>query len=55
MSNTYSFLHSLRGVNIELLNQDREQMRINAKAFAKKYDWENIALQFKILFEETTL
>jgi glycosyltransferase involved in cell wall biosynthesis len=35
---------------IEMLNKDREIMRSNAKAHAKKYDWKNIALQFKELF-----
>jgi glycosyltransferase involved in cell wall biosynthesis len=40
---------------LELLNQDREVMRSNAKALANKFDWETIALQFKNLFEEITL
>jgi glycosyltransferase involved in cell wall biosynthesis len=37
---------------VELLEKDREQMRINSKVLALKYDWKNIALQFKALFEE---
>lgn len=37
---------------IEMLGKDREKMRINAKALAKKYDWKNIAIQFKEVFEE---
>lgn len=36
---------------IEMLEKDRVQMRVNAKKLARKYDWENIALQFKELFE----
>ncbi|MDP1614643.1 MAG: hypothetical protein Q8L68_02490 [Methylococcales bacterium] len=37
---------------LELLEKDRELMRVNSKEFAKKYDWKNIALQFKKVFEE---
>lgn len=40
---------------LELLDKDRELMRVNSKAFAKKYDWKNIAVQFKELFEEIKL
>ena len=36
----------------EILNKDRETMRINSKNLALKYDWKNIALEFKNLFEE---
>lgn len=36
---------------IEMLVKDREQMRINAKKLAKKYDWKSIALQFREMFE----
>ncbi len=36
---------------LEMLKEDREEMRVNAKALAKKYDWKNIALQFKEIFE----
>ncbi|MBD3797013.1 MAG: glycosyltransferase [Campylobacterales bacterium] len=36
---------------VEMLGKDREQMRMNAKKLAKKYDWKNIALQFKEVFE----
>ena len=37
---------------LEMLDKDREQMRKNAKALAKKYEWRNIALQFKKVFEK---
>jgi glycosyltransferase involved in cell wall biosynthesis len=40
---------------LELLSQDRELMRINAKAMSNNYEWKTIALQFKNLFEEITL
>lgn len=36
---------------LEMLKKDREQMRINAKDFAQQYDWKNIAVQFKAVFE----
>jgi glycosyltransferase involved in cell wall biosynthesis len=36
---------------LEMLEKDREKMRVNAKALAKKYDWKNIAVQFKEVFE----
>ncbi|MEZ8968474.1 glycosyltransferase [Vibrio breoganii] len=36
---------------IEMLGRDRETMRLNAKKSAQKYDWKNIAIQFKNLFE----
>jgi glycosyltransferase involved in cell wall biosynthesis len=35
---------------IELLNKEREMMRINAKRHARKFDWKSIAVQFKELF-----
>jgi glycosyltransferase involved in cell wall biosynthesis len=35
-----------------MLNRDREIMRKNAKKSAEKYDWKNIAIQFKNLFEK---
>lgn len=35
---------------MEMLNKDRETMRLNAKKHAQKYDWKNIAVQFKDLF-----
>lgn len=35
---------------IEMLNKDRETMRVNAQRHAQKYDWKNIAVQFKDLF-----
>jgi glycosyltransferase involved in cell wall biosynthesis len=37
---------------VEILGRDREQMRGNAKRLAQKYDWKNIALEFKKLFEK---
>lgn len=37
---------------VEMLGKDREQMRVNAKELAKKYDWKNIAVQFKDVFEK---
>ena len=36
----------------EILQKDREQMRINAKNFSKKFDWKNIAIEFQQLFKE---
>ncbi|WP_373032368.1 glycosyltransferase [Sulfurovum sp.] len=39
---------------LEMLGKDREQMRENAKRLAKKYDWKNIAIEFKKLFEKMT-
>ena len=36
---------------LEMLKKDRKQMRINAKALAIKFDWKDIAVQFKTLFE----
>ena len=37
---------------VEMLRKDREIMRMNAKDLAKKYDWRNIAVQFKKVFEK---
>jgi len=37
---------------LEMFEKDRELMRANAKQLAKKYDWKNIALQFKDVFEK---
>ncbi len=39
---------------LEMFEKDREQMRKNSKQLAKKYDWKNIALQFKEVFEKMT-
>jgi glycosyltransferase involved in cell wall biosynthesis len=36
---------------LEMLEKDREEMRVNAKRVAKKYDWKNIALQFREVFK----
>ena len=38
---------------VEMLQKDRETMRINSKILAKKYDWKQIALQFKSVYENT--
>jgi len=35
---------------IEILGNDRDQMRVNAQQLAKKYDWKNIAIQFEEIF-----
>ena len=37
---------------LEMLKKDGEVMRMNATALAKKYDWKNIAFQFKEVFEK---
>lgn len=34
-----------------LLSQDRETMRLNSKKLATQYEWKNIALQFKNLYQ----
>lgn len=36
---------------LEILGKDRELMRVNSKELAKKYDWKNIAIKFKEVFE----
>lgn len=36
---------------MNLLSKDREQMRFAAKAYAKNFNWEQIAKQFKSLFD----
>lgn len=36
---------------IEMLGKDRQKMRVNAKETAQKYDWKNIAIKFKEVFE----
>lgn len=36
---------------LEMLGKDREIMRVNTRKLAQKYDWKNIALQFKDVFE----
>ena len=35
----------------EVLEKDREIMRINSKKLAYKYDWKNVAQEFKKLYE----
>ena len=35
----------------EMLQKDRDKMRKNSREMAKKYDWINIAIQFKEVFE----
>lgn len=37
---------------MDMLKKDRELMHVNAKRLAEKYDWKNIALQFKEVFEK---
>ena len=37
---------------LEMLKEDREEMRVNARALAQKYDWKNIGLQFREVFEK---
>jgi len=37
---------------LEMLEKDRDQMRVNARRLAKKYDWKNIAVRFKEVFEK---
>ena len=37
---------------LKMLEEEREIMRVNAKKLATKYDWENIALQFKKMFDD---
>ena len=37
---------------LDMLEKDRKTMRDNSKMLAKKYDWRNIALQFKDLFQK---
>ena len=38
---------------LDLLSRNREELRQNALKYVQKYDWENIAIQFKKLYEET--
>lgn len=40
---------------IEILDSNRDTMRKNSKNCAKKYDWENIAVQFKNVFNEMVI
>jgi len=35
---------------IDMLNKESKNFRVNAKQFAKKYDWENIAKQFQLTY-----
>ncbi len=36
---------------MEMLEKDREEMRINSKSLANKYEWTNVASEFKQIFE----
>ncbi|GAD79636.1 glycosyltransferase [Vibrio ezurae] len=36
---------------MKMLSKDRETMRRNAKTLAEKYDWKNVAVQFKKVYE----
>ena len=38
----------------EILERDREIMKINSKILALKYNWTNVAKEFKNLFENMT-
>ncbi len=37
---------------MDMLKKDRELMRANAKRLSEKYDWKNIAVQFKEVFKK---
>ena len=37
---------------LEMIGKDRDQMRVNARKLAGKYDWKNIAIQFKEVFKQ---
>jgi len=37
---------------LKILHKDREQMRLNSKKLASKYDWKYIAQEFKKLYEK---
>ena len=37
---------------MEMLEKDRDKMRINSRKLAEKYDWKNIALEFKKVFKK---
>ena len=37
---------------LKILHKDREQMRLNSKKLASKYDWKYIAREFKKLYEK---
>lgn len=39
------------GAMLDILSQDRETMRQNALKYVQKFDWKNIALDFKKLYE----
>jgi glycosyltransferase involved in cell wall biosynthesis len=36
---------------LELLKEDQDRLRRNSKRYAKRFEWKNIALEFKALFE----
>ena len=36
---------------LDMLEKDRKKMRVNARKLAQKYDWKNIAVQFKEVFD----
>jgi len=40
---------------IAMLKEDRDLMRKNAKLFARKYDWKNVAQQFRKVFEKMVI
>jgi len=37
---------------LEILHKDREQMQLNSKKLASKYNWKYIAQEFKKLYEK---
>jgi len=36
---------------LDLLNRDREELRQNSLKYVQKFDWKNIAITFKQLYE----
>jgi glycosyltransferase involved in cell wall biosynthesis len=40
---------------LEMLTKDKEKMQVNSRKLAQKYDWKNIALQFKEVFEDIVM
>lgn len=37
---------------IEMLNEDRDEMRANSLKLSRKYDWKNIAIRFKTVYQK---
>ena len=38
-----------------MLKKDRVKMRTNSNKLAKKYDWKNIAMQFRGVFKDMVI